>query len=154
MDATSSRIERNKAPITYPAGGSHLARFICQVFEQNTAQIAFAKVRQHDDDEFSGIFLALCDAQRGNYGRARGNPDQQALFEGQPARHFDGILARYLKSLINVIGSQNLRHESSPDTLDLVRGWLAAGEHRAFGWLHGDSLKGRFFRLDVFSKLR
>src|SRR6202162_6094939 len=128
----------------------NLQRLVPESLEENTTQVALAERRQNNNNQFSGIFWALCDLQSRNHRRSRRDADEQAFFERKPPRHVDGLVVSYGDDLVNVIPAQDARNKTGADSLNLVWSWLSPGKDRAVRRLHGHGLERRLLRLYVF----
>src|SRR6185312_16483140 len=113
-----------------------LLRLGAQVFKQEGAQVALAKVRHHHHNQLAVVFRSRSQLQRLRHRRSAGNPNQQAFFLGHPARRLHGFFRGGGHDLINEISPQDLGNKSRAQALDFLRPRLASGKHRRIRRLH------------------
>ena len=110
------------------------------VREERRAQIAFAERREHDDDQLAGVFRTSGDLQAATVAAPEEMPTSNP--SSRASRR-----ARLIASSLPTVTTSSTRSMSSTggnkagaDALDRVRAFLAAGQHRRRGRLHGDEL--------------
>src|SRR6185437_15571581 len=128
-----------------------LLRLGAQIFKQEGAQVALAKIRHHHNNQLAIIVRSRSQLQRLRHRRAAGNPNQQAFFFGHPARRLHGFFRGGGHDFIYQVCPQDLGNESRAQPLNFLWPRLASGNHRRIPRLHGHNLKAGLFGLDVLA---
>ena len=91
------------------------------VFEQDAAQIALARVRQDHDDGFPRVGRFLYQARGSGDCRAAGNAAQDAFLAREASRVVDRFIVVDPFDTVDQRQIQRAGNEPGPDALDLVR---------------------------------
>src|SRR5579885_1119196 len=99
--------------------------------EQRGREIPLGKIGQYRDDAFARHLRSLPDLDRGGKRGTRGDTDRHALEPRHLSRGLDRGVVADADDLVDELGVEDRRNESSADALDLVRARRAAREHGA-----------------------
>src|SRR5580704_3869198 len=111
------------------------------------AEITLARVARERHDGLSLRVRPRRDLQRRPDVRAGRDADQHAFVARQAARGRNRVGVRDSYHFVVDLGVEHLRYEPRARALNLMRSWLAAGEHRGRIRFDRDHLYARFARL-------